>query len=344
VKALFIFTPFSFEATIDASVKISFHGRGPSVHLHGVLSGPTPWRARGELCVSILFWDACLGFDETFGGGEPVSVPEIDPWTGSAGPPAVVGLKQALDDPASWSTDPPPGLLSVVVLAEGSKNLVDPLGILIVRERVVPVETDKPIERFGVGKVPQPVTFKLVGATLQGSVPLVKRGKVEDSFAPAQYFALDDGTKLSAKSYEKREAGYRLAANERDLKIGSKVSFEPAFETLVIAADGSATSAGDYTPTEAHVNGSTTRSAVALFGTLQLGTRRYIDPRFIQPFRLPQLTFQFAQVSNLFGSSTAPAATTRTEALLLYAAFLRAQPEQRGRFQVVASHELRGSI
>lgn len=343
VKALFIFTPFSFEATIDASVKISFHGRGPSVHLHGVLSGPTPWRARGELCVSILFWDACLGFDEEFGGGEPVSVPEIDPWTGSAGPPEIIGLKQALDDPANWSTDPPPELLSVVALAEGAKSLVDPLGILIVRERIVPVETENDIERFGVGKTPAPIRFKLVNATLQGTVPLVKRGKVEDSFAPAQYFELDDATKLSAKSYEKHQAGYRLAANDRDVKSGSKVSFEPSLRTLVIAADGSATPASaEYVPTEAHVNGSATRSVSALFGSLQLGMRRYIDPRFTQPFDLPVPTFRFAHVTNLFGSSTAPPPASRTEALLLHAAFIRAQPEQRGRFQVVASHEIRG--
>src|SRR5206468_10264323 len=48
VKALFVFQPFSFEADIDASVKISFHGYGPSVHLSGQLDGPSPWHIKGE--------------------------------------------------------------------------------------------------------------------------------------------------------------------------------------------------------------------------------------------------------------------------------------------------------
>ena len=83
VKALFVFQPFSFEADIDASVKISFHGYGPSVHLSGTLDGPSPWHIKGEVCVSIIWWDACLGFDVTFGGDQQITQPAIDPWSAS---------------------------------------------------------------------------------------------------------------------------------------------------------------------------------------------------------------------------------------------------------------------
>src|SRR4029450_9732622 len=106
VKALFVFAPFHFTANVDASVKISFHGHGPSVHLSGVLEGPAPWHIRGEVCVSILFWDACLGFDETFGTGQPESVPELDPWFGTAD---VIGLQAALQDAGNWSGVLPAG-------------------------------------------------------------------------------------------------------------------------------------------------------------------------------------------------------------------------------------------
>ena len=123
VKTIFIFSPFSFAANVDASVKISFHGYGPSVHLSGVLSGPSPWRAKGEVCVSIIWWDACLGFDQTFGGGTKVPEPVLDPWLGSA---TVQGLQGALQDAKNWAALPPPGSFTVVSRAPGANDLVDP--------------------------------------------------------------------------------------------------------------------------------------------------------------------------------------------------------------------------
>ena len=79
--ALIVFSPFAFEVSIDAQARVSFHGRGIGVHLHAVVNGPSPWRVRGEVCVSILWWDACLGFDKTFGKGERVELPQIIPGT-----------------------------------------------------------------------------------------------------------------------------------------------------------------------------------------------------------------------------------------------------------------------
>src|SRR6185503_5709203 len=197
--------PFHFEATVDAGVKISFHGYGPSVHLHGVLEGPAPWHIRGELCVSIIFWDACLGFDETFGEGQPASVPEIDPWDPQT--PDVVGLKAALQDAGNWSGVVPAGTASVVSRAQGSEALVDPVGGMSVHQKAVPVETDHPISRFGVAKVKTPVVYTLVGATFgtQTTPPpttLKTTSPVSAFFAPAQFFQINDGKKLSAPGFE----------------------------------------------------------------------------------------------------------------------------------------------
>ena len=34
---------------------VNFHGAGFGMHFHGQISGPSPWRSDGEVCVSILF-------------------------------------------------------------------------------------------------------------------------------------------------------------------------------------------------------------------------------------------------------------------------------------------------
>ena len=75
------------------------------------------------MCVSILFWDACLGFDKTFGGEPRVELPALDPFLGSpAGAPLeaqeVVGLKNALEDQRNWSSVAPAGSFTVVTLAQ----------------------------------------------------------------------------------------------------------------------------------------------------------------------------------------------------------------------------------
>jgi hypothetical protein len=345
VKALFVFSPFSFEATIDASVKISFHGRGPSVHLHGALSGPTPWRARGEVCVSILFWDACLRFDQTFGGGSPVATPEIDPWLGSSGSPEVIGLKRAIEDAANWSSEPPAANLAVVTLAEGADKLVDPLGALLLRQRVLPLETAAPITRFGAVKTPRPFVLKNVVATLERgdvSVPLVKRGVVQDLFAAAQYFSMNDAQKLSAKSFEKYGAGYRLSTRQNDLELGSTASKHVVYETRAIAADGTITSLPNHEPVEAQLTAANQKSAVARFGFRRVATHKYVDPRLQQAFSIRIPAFVIASTTNLFGVANVPPAASRSETLLALDDLVARSPERRGSVQVVSVSEIVG--
>ena len=86
------------------------------MHLSGLLEGPSPWHIRGEVCVSIFFWDACLRFDETFGGGKPEAVPELDPWDPqpTAGGEPIIGLKAALQEAGNWSGVAPVGTAAPV--------------------------------------------------------------------------------------------------------------------------------------------------------------------------------------------------------------------------------------
>ena len=82
--AIFVFSPFSFEADIDAGVHVDFHGCGFGLQFHGTIAGPSPWTLHGQVCVSILFYDACVGFSLTLGGTSKPTLPGLDPWAGSA--------------------------------------------------------------------------------------------------------------------------------------------------------------------------------------------------------------------------------------------------------------------
>src|SRR6185369_1176752 len=101
---------------------------------------------------------ACLRFDKTFGGGEQVSLPELNPWLGSTDPAAepIQGLQSALQDPKNWTALPPAGAFATVSLGDSSKTFVDPLGGFSVRQKAVPVETKASITRFGAARAADP--------------------------------------------------------------------------------------------------------------------------------------------------------------------------------------------
>lgn len=342
VKALFVFSPFSFEADIDASVKISFHGYGPSVHLSGMLKGPSPWRVKGRVCVSILWWDACLGFDVTFGNNQPESQPELDPWEPADS--AIVGLRAALSDPGNWSGAALPGAVSSVTRAQGTDTLIDPVGGLTVRQKVAPVETPQPLTKFGVAKVATPVSFSNVQATLgdTGAVSLTAASPINEHFAPAQFFDMGDAKKLSSPGFEQYQAGYLFAtaASPKNVQAGSNAAMTLTIETFVIGSDGSETKVDDYTPSNAHVTGTNQRSAVAKRGLPLVGTRRFINRTLTPAFTEKVLTYVIASTSTLKAVSGAPAASVRSAALIALDTFRAQNVEQAAGVQVAATHEL----
>src|SRR5262249_18277794 len=133
--ALFVFSPFSFEADFGADVSVSFHGVGLGVGLHGTISGPTPWRVHAEACVSVLWWDACLPVEISFGTESRVELQPVDPWFGftdeNDASRNVVGLQKAILDTRNWSGGFPEGTHPVVSLAVSSASdepPIDPIG------------------------------------------------------------------------------------------------------------------------------------------------------------------------------------------------------------------------
>ncbi len=348
VKALFVFQPFSFEADIDASVKISFHGYGPSVHLSGTLAGPSPWHVKGEVCVSILWWDACLGFDVTFGGNQQITQPAIDPWLGVAATdssPAIIGLQTALSDPGNWSGALIPGTVSSVTRAQGTDTLVDPVGGLTVRQKAAPVETANPLTKFGVAKTTAPISFSGVQATLgdvSAGVKLTAAEAVSEFFAPAQFFEMNDGKKLSSAGFEHYQAGYLFATAKGNAQGGSTTSPALTIDTYFIAGNGAITGPVETQPppnNSAKVGAANTRSAVAKNGLTLAGTRRFVDRGLVEAFTEKVPTFVITSNATLVKTAGAPAAAVRSATLIALDAFRAQNVEQAASVQVAAFHE-----
>jgi hypothetical protein len=218
--ALIQFSPFQFVADISGSVSLIGI---MSIDLRFELSGPTPWRAKGTGSISLLFWSIHIHFDETFGGGTPATLPDID---------VMPLLGAEYDKLANWRTLLPPGtrtLVSLRALDPAAGDLVlHPVGVLQVSQRLVPL--DLTISKVGNSRAADADRF-----TLEVSGPgLVKTGDVLESFAPAQFQDLDDATKLSSPAFQPGHGGITLSSAGGDLRSGAVVSRVLRYEVITV--------------------------------------------------------------------------------------------------------------
>jgi hypothetical protein len=283
--ALFVFSPFSFVGTLDGAVGVNFHGAGFSLQFHGQISGPSPWMISGQVCVSVLFWDACVGFTlPPLGNDKKVSLPAIDPWEGTTlradNTQEVPGLRYALKDPRNWGGGKPPGSFAVVTLTDAATDEppVDPLGSAIVRQKVCPL--DIPITRFAGAKPPQVRNFTIesvrVGEPGQLSAPITNLPRVEDLFAPAQYTEMKDADKLSSASFVKMHAG--IAVSSDALAFGPQVPKGLLYDTIVFdPVQPEQEHDKQYNPQQVNVTVASGTSAAALGGIRQQGSFKFVD-------------------------------------------------------------------
>jgi hypothetical protein len=208
--------PLHFLAEFHASVQLK---RGSSnlfkVSLQGELEGPRPLRVSGKASFEIFWCDFSVRFDKTLIEGEkPPLPPAVD---------VLTELKKALATPQSWTTLGPAhashgvALRKLAASGAGSAIVLDPLGRLVVKQQVVPLNTARDIDSFGGAPVAGARRFAVtavLNTQPQGGNP------VRDQFAPAQFFAMSDDEKLAGPSFEEMDAG---------LVFGSEaVSFDAA--------------------------------------------------------------------------------------------------------------------
>ena len=196
--------PLHFIAEYHAKLQLKRGSRNLfMVALNGALEGPRPLRISGKAKFEILWCDFTVRFDATLVKGEPPPLP--------AAVNVFAQLSQALASPSSWSTQRAAtqthgvALRSLPPAAAASPIVLDPLGQLTVKQQVVPLNTGRDIDTFGSAPVSGERRFTLSAAI--GPTPLPK-ATVQASFAPAQFFVMNDDEKLAAPSFESMDAGY----------------------------------------------------------------------------------------------------------------------------------------
>src|SRR5262249_34842261 len=132
---LIIVSPFSFEFDFSAGFDVSFEGHSLcGLRVDGVLSGPRPWHLHGEASSDILFFSVSVSLDISWGDSAPAILPQK---------PVLPDLRAALQSPANWAATLPDGATQVVTLSapkpDGTTLRVHPMGLLNVRENVVPL-------------------------------------------------------------------------------------------------------------------------------------------------------------------------------------------------------------
>jgi len=342
--ALFIFSPFSFVASFSAGVSVSFHGVGLGVGLHGSISGPTPWHVSAQACVSVLFWDACLPIDISFGTNRRVDLPVMDPWFGnddkSDASNQVIGLGTAINDPANWSGSFPAGAHPVVTLTEAATKgttPIDPVGQATLHQKVLPLNYQ--LTKFGIYR-PVTHTFFRVQSIQVGSTQAPLSAAVQDQFAPALFKDMGDAEKLSSQPYQKFDSGFTISPNA--VAAPAEIPSHPiTFNTeLIDDQRNSIFTLRDFQLTERHLLGMSTRSPAALGGIGQSGTQRFVDPT--APVKVHFSDHDLFVVADACSSSAAPditgTAVAQTTAQNALDAHLATQPSDRGRFQVIPSY------
>jgi len=342
--ALFVFSPFSFEASFSAGVRVSFHGAGLGIGLHGTISGPTPWHVSARACVSVLFWDACLPVDISFGTNKRAELPPMDPWVGDASSGdasrGVEGLQSAIQRPENWSGSFPKGAHPVVTLTEQAtltQTPIDPIGQATLRQKVLPLNFE--LTKFGIYKPVKNTHFKLVSVKV-GTTTLSPPPAILDKFAPALFKDMSDAEKIASQPYQKLDAGFTIAPD--DVVFGDVPSHTITYDTEIIDDRGNSTVLLlSYALTDRHVTAMAARSAAALAGIWRSGVQRFTDPTlgpklsFVEDELFVVADACSALASGSFTEGIAVSQTTAQNALDQH---LAAQPGDRGRYQVIPSY------
>ncbi|MEU1185773.1 DUF6603 domain-containing protein [Streptomyces sp. NPDC005820] len=227
--ALLVVVPLSFRVDFDAGMGL-FRGsnRIAGISVDGHLTGPAPFHAWGKGCLSLLFFDICVPFDQTFGERHENTLPPSDPWP---------LLEAAIRRTDNWSPGLEPDVAAAVALrappdAPGTP-LLHPMGSATLRQTVLPF--NRPLERFGQYEIQGPDRFDIddvsVGSSLAAHWSLVR-----DHFPPGDFEDLSETEQLSRPSFEEMDAGVTVGGDFVDGPLVALKSARLEYETRIIDA------------------------------------------------------------------------------------------------------------
>lgn len=226
--------PFHLIADFKASVQLKRGSRSLfKLSVSGTLEGPRPLRISGKASFEIFWCDFTIRFDKTLiSGDKPPLPPAVD----------VLGeLRRVLTAPDAWSTQIAQNRqhgVSLRKIAAGTTLVLDPLGNLVVKQTIVPLNTSRDLDTFGGAPVAGARRFKLQ-ASIEGVTQDVNT--VQDAFAPGQFFDMTDDEKLASPSFEDMDAGAIFGSDAIVIDEGASLFAELEYETIIIDEEGVAT-------------------------------------------------------------------------------------------------------
>jgi hypothetical protein len=318
------FIPFHFIANIYAGLAL----RNGTDVIAGIdvsceLSGPTPWRAKGDARFKILFFSISIGFDETW--GEDPADPLLEPIN------VLDRLEAAVQDGRNWVAELPANLRQTVTLRETEPPqdalLLHPFGVLTVSQKVAPLGLA--LQKFGNNATVGDTTFAITWSG-SGSQP------AREEFAVGNFLKLSDSEKLSRKSFESMPSGLRFAigdASSMGISLARDVDYEMSYvhrkETVPAGIWGLPKILLDVM----YAGGSVGTSKLSVSATKAGGN----GPAAVA---VDANAYQVVTVKDLSPADMSYTAATQAEAFALRNEILRRKPELAGEIQVVARHEL----
>jgi hypothetical protein len=247
-------------------------------------------------------------------------------------------LLAAIADARNWSgTLPPSGWQAVSVATQPGETLVliDPVGGILLRERVLPL--NRRITKFGEGTAGGPGEYDVTAVQVAGQdMPFTA---VEEQFAPAQFEDLTDAEKLSLPSFALMDAGVALAGGA--VAAGTGLGTDLVYETRIVDRPWAGQPAAAY-PLPLRNQQVMLAAGAAARAPFRRSGRETFSPGV--PVVGPVVTladeeFVVAGVDDLTIRDTFGTALSQNDAFSLLARHLEAHPEARGTLQVVPRSE-----
>lgn len=330
--ALFYFSPFRFQATIEASLSVERKGKTLfSVWLAGLLEGPTPWHVQGAVGFKVLGIQYDKDFDKTFGQSDYTTLPDVEVW-----PKLEAALKDKKNWQATMSTNVPLLVTVREITTTGNQVVVHPQGTLAVSQKVVPLNIN--ISRFGNCR-PDPDGYSYFSIDIsypsQSNLP---KTDLKEYFAPNEYFSLSESERLNRPSFELMTAGAQVTSTSNALTSGGYRARQYDYETTVMDSRRNPVKMMNPTHLETALLKPLSGGNASNNSPLNMPARMRGGNSSSQ-FSIGGNTYALAQTSNLsqYGTTTTG---SYTEALALLENTLALNPALEGQLQVVNTFEL----
>ena len=320
------FDPFHFVADIGAGLAL----RDGTDTIAGIsvsceLSGPTPWHAKGDASLEILFFSIDIGFDVTWGDDTP-QLPEPTEEV----QPLVVA---AVEKDESWRVELPANATQSVTLREATPPpgslLVHPFGVLSLSQKVVPL--DFTIDRFG-NKKPSGATSFAITTSAGGT------SEMREQFAVANYVKMSDSEKLARKSFEQMKSGVRFSVGD-GAETGARVAKDVTYELSYVQRHNPLFLLIALLPLQKILFDQLSGAGAIAESALSVNKRRP-GGNCPAPVTMSEAAFHVVTVTDLSPAGEDASAATQAEAWDLHDQLVAADPALAGTLQVVADHEL----